>query len=399
MKPTKKILTLNTGSSSIKFSLYLTREGEQLLCSGSLDRIGREGGRFSVKDGDGQVLENENVFTADHHEAIERMFSWIFSRDAEKPDAVGHRIVHGGTEFSGPVILTPDILLSLTSLFSYAPEHLPPAVEAVRQVWKVFPGAMQVACFDTAFHSSMPPVARFFPVPAVLRDRGVRRYGFHGLSYEYLIDELGKQGGSEEAKGKVILAHLGHGASMAAVMQGRCIDTTMGFSPAGGLVMGTRTGDLDPGVILFLLLEERMSPVDIRDMVNLRSGLLGISGISDDMRELLLREGEDRNAREAIGMFCYRARQCIGSCAAAMGGLDTLVFSGGIGTFSPEIRARICEGLEFFGISLDTGRNLLSAPVVSSSGAGVTVRVIETNEELVILRHTRKLLEERNGCS
>ncbi|NTW82735.1 MAG: acetate/propionate family kinase [Chlorobiaceae bacterium] len=399
MKPTKKILALNTGSSSIKFSLYEIGAEEKLLLTGSHDRIGRDGGRFAVRNGSGGVLADESASHEDHENACEHVFSWLLSQKAEKPDAVGHRIVHGGPAYSAPVILSPEILLSLGELSLYAPEHLPPALGAVRHVWEVLPGTPQVACFDTSFHSVMPSFARFYPLPEEVRTQGVLRYGFHGLSYEYLMSELERQAGREAAMGKVILAHLGHGASMAAVKEGKSIDTSMGFSPAGGLVMSTRTGDLDPGVILFLLLRDRMSPGEIKEMVNLRSGLLGISGISDDMQVLLAKASENLKAREAVEMFCYRAKQCVGSYAAAMGGIDTIVFSGGIGANSPEIRARICEGLDFLGITIDPGRNRVSAPMISEGGAGVTVRVMETNEEIVIVRHTLKKLEEREGFS
>ncbi len=392
MKPMKKILALNAGSSSIKFSLYRAGEGERLLFTGSLDRIGRPGGRFTVRDGSGQELVNESVGHEDHEKACAHVFSWILSQSHEAPDAVGHRIVHGGPDFTAPVILSSQILDSLGELSPYAPEHLPPAIGAVRHVWKVFPGMLQVACFDTSFHASMPSVSRFYPLPDEVRMQGVIRYGFHGLSYEYLMGELERQAGKDAARGRIILAHLGHGASMAAVKEGHSFDTSMGFSPAGGLVMSTRTGDLDPGVILFMLLRDRMEPGEIKEMVNLRSGLLGVSGTSDDMRELLAIEKEDSRAREAVDIFCYRAKQCIGSYAAAMGGLDTVVFSGGIGTHAPEIRSRIAEGLGFIGIGIDAELNFASAPVISPDRTKVTVRVIETNEEVVIVRHTLRKL-------
>ncbi|NTV98278.1 MAG: acetate/propionate family kinase [Chlorobiaceae bacterium] len=394
----KRILALNTGSSSLKFSLYLAGEGEKLLYTGSLDRIGRDGGRFFLKSGGGKHLFDESVSQADHAAACGYVFSRLISLDEGTPDAVGHRMVHGGPHYSAPVILSPEILLSLGELSPYAPEHLPPALDAVRHVWKIFPGTVQTACFDTSFHSSMPPVARFYPLPEEVRNEGVLRYGFHGLSYEYLMHELECQGGRAAAKGRVVLAHLGHGASMAAVREGRSIDTSMGFSPAGGLVMSTRSGDLDPGVMLFLLQQERMTAAGIKEMVNLRSGLLGISVFSDDMRVLLAKEQENLKAREAVDMFCYRAKLCIGSYAAAMGGLDTIVFSGGIGSHSAEIRARICGGLGFLGVVLDSPRNHLSSPVISSEGERVTVRVIETNEELMIVRHTMNLLSSAEGC-
>ncbi|NTV05398.1 MAG: acetate/propionate family kinase [Chlorobiaceae bacterium] len=389
MKELKKILALNTGSSSIKFALYETGEAEKLLLTGSLIRIGHEGGGFVVRDDRGITIVSESVTVPDHDAACDYLFSWLVSQGAlYKPDAIGHRMVHGGPHYSRPQVVSPELIASLEELVPYAPEHLPQALKAVGQVSKLFPGTLQVMCFDTSFHTSMPSVARFYPLPESIRSEGVRRYGFHGLSYEYLLSELERQGGSEAARGRIILAHLGHGASMAAVKEHRSIDTTMGFSPAGGLVMSTRTGDLDPGVILFLLQQDKMNAAEIKAMVNRQSGLLGISGISDDMQVLLSMESQNLKAREAVDMFCYRAKMCLGSYAAVMGGLDTLVFSGGIGEHAAEIRRRICEGLGFLGVFVEASRNVVSSPVISPDGSAVTVRVIATNEELMIVRHT-----------
>ena len=395
MNQKKKILAINTGSSSIKFALYEIGEVEKLLFTGSLTRIGHEEGAFSVTDGQGSPLASESVALPDHDAACAWLFSWVLKQgEAYKPDAIGHRMVHGGPRYSSPQVVSPELIASLEELVPYAPEHLPQALKAISQASKLFPGMLQVTCFDTSFHSSMPPVARFYPLPESIRSEGVQRYGFHGLSYEYLLGELERQGGREAAQGRVILAHLGHGASMAAVMEVRSIDTTMGFSPAGGLVMSTRTGDLDPGVILFLLQQEKMNAAEIKEMVNRQSGLLGISGISDDMQVLLSMELQNLKAREAVDMFCYRAKMSLGSYAAVMGGVDTLVFSGGIGEHASEIRSRICEGLGFLGISVESSRNVVSSPVISPDGSVVTVRVIATNEELMIVRKTLGIFVE-----
>jgi acetate kinase len=399
MKLIKKILAINTGSSSVKFALYEAGDAEELLFTGSLTRIGHEDGAFSVRDGEGNSLVSESLAVPDHDAACDHVFLWILSQgNAYKPDAIGHRIVHGGPRYSSPQVVSPALVASLEELVPYAPEHLPQALKAVGHALKLFPGTLQVTCFDTSFHSSMPPVAQFYPLPESIRSEGVQRYGFHGLSYEYLLGELERQGGVEAARGRVIFAHLGHGASMVAVKECRSIDTSMGFSPAGGLVMSTRTGDLDPGVILFLLQQDKMNAAEIKEMVNRQSGLLGISGISDDMQVLLSMEQQNLKARDAVAMFCYSAKKCLGSYAALMGGIDTLVFSGGIGEHAAEIRRRICEGLDFMGISVELSRNEASLPVISPDGSVVIVRVIATNEELMIVRHTLGILAGTVPC-
>ena len=393
MHPTKHILAVNTGSSSIKFSFYRMGESEDAVFSGSLTRIGSDRGFFSVRNEKGELIVEERVAAPDHESACFHVFSWFLARsNVSGPDAIGHRMVHGGSDFTAPEIVTPVLIESLEQLSPFAPEHLPQALKAVKHAGKQLPGVLQVACFDTAFHRTLPSVARLYALPENIRQQGVERYGFHGLSCEYLLDELERQEGREAGQGKIILAHLGHGASMTAVKNGKSIDTTMGFSPAGGLVMSTRTGDLDPGVMLFLQEQSRLRPEEIKDMVNRRSGLLGVSKKSSDMRDLLKAEKDDNAAHDAVELFCYQARKHAGALAAALGGLNTLVFTGGIGEHSPEIRKRICTGLEFLGITVDEEKNSANMPVVSQEKGPVIVRVIKTNEELMIARHTYNLL-------
>ena len=275
------------------------------------------------------------------------------------------------------------------------PTHLPQAIAAIEAVGRAYPAVPQVACFDTAFHGRMPRVAKLYALPSQLAEEGVIRYGFHGLSYEYVMEEL-RRLDPKAAAGRIIVAHLGNGASMAAVLGGVGVDTTMGFTPTGGLVMGTRSGDLDPSVPLFLLQERGMSPTEVSDLLNKRAGLLGVSGTSADMRDLLDREPTDGRAAEAIALFCYQAKKFLGALAAALGGLDTLVFTGGIGEHSATVRERVCEGLEFLGVRLDPDRNSAHARVVSSNGSAVTVRVVPTDEDLMVARHTRRLIEQEH---
>ena len=397
MHLTKKIIALNTGSSSIKFALYEIGEAERLVFTGSLTKIGNPHGMFSVQDNQGNSLASVGVETQNHDTACDYVFSWILSQnEGRKPDAVGHRIVHGGPHYSNPQIVTPELIASLDTLSPYAPEHLPQAIKAVRHVAGLFPGTLQVTCFDTSFHSTMPAVAKLYALPEFIRKEGVQRYGFHGLSYEYILLELKRQLGAQAVEKRIILAHLGHGASMAAVKNGKSIETTMGFSPAGGLVMSTRTGDLDPGVILFLLQQNRMTPATIKEMVNRQSGLLGVSGSTDDMRELLKAEEVDDSAKQAVELFCYQARKNIGALSIVLGGLDTLVFTGGIGEHSSVIRSRICTGIEFLGIRVDEKKNSTHSAIISPESGEVDIRIIKTNEELMIARHTMRILETLN---
>jgi acetate kinase len=308
--------------------------------------------------------------------------------------AVGHRVVHG-MRHSDPERVTPELLAELERIVPYDPEHLPREIELIQLVGRRFPHLPQVACFDTAFHRTMPRVATIVPIPRRYESKGVQRYGFHGLSYTFLMQELSRRGDPAAVHGRVVLAHLGNGASLAAVRDGKSMDTSMGFTPTAGLPMSTRSGDLDPGIASFLDRSEGMDAAAFQRMVTHESGLLGVSETSSDIRDLLAREAGDVRAAEAIGIFCYQTKKWIGAYAAALGGLDTLVFAGGIGENAAAVRARICEGLQFLGIDLDAQRNAENAPVVSSDASRVAVRVIRTDEESVIAASTLGVLDRR----
>ncbi|MFA5353690.1 MAG: acetate/propionate family kinase, partial [Thermodesulfovibrionales bacterium] len=308
--------------------------------------------------------------------------------------AVGHRIVHG-MRHTAPEAVSGTLLNELHLIADYDPDHLPFEIELIEAFLRSNPHLPQIACFDTAFHRTMPRVARLLPIPRRFDAMGIEKYGFHGLSYAFLMEELGRIAGPEAAKGRLILAHLGNGASLAAVRDGRGIDTTMGFTPAAGLPMGARTGDLDPGVAWHLMKKENLSPDQFNNLVNHESGLLGVSETSSDMRDLLALQAEDLRAAEAVELFCYHARKWIGAFSAVLGGVDTLVFSAGIGENSPEIRARICKGLGFLGIAIDEERNSRNAPVLSPATGPVCVRVIRTDEELMIARTVYRIIEEQ----
>ena len=384
----QRILTINTGSSSLKVALYDLGRQEKLLLSGECERIGQAGGRWHLSEGDGV---DQHGF-ADHGAAIDAFLTWLRERRPELlVSAVGHRLVHGGADHREPERIEPPLIAALQKLVPIAPNHLPQAIQAIQTSMRVYPDLPQAACFDTAFHRHMPRLAQLFPLPRQLSDAGIVRYGFHGLSYEYIMQEL-RTLAPQEAEGRVIIAHLGNGASMAAVRGGIGVDTTMGFTPTGGLMMGTRTGDLDPGILLYLLSERQMTPAALADLVNRQSGLLGVSQISADMRDLLKRSAVEPHAAEAVDLFCYVAKKFVGALAAALCGLDTLVFTGGIGEHSAPIRARICAGLEFMGFEVDADRNQAQAAIISRDGSRVTVRVIKTDEDLMIARHTKRLM-------
>jgi acetate kinase len=383
------VLAINAGSSSIKFAMY--QAGPRLTSSlhGQLDRIGLDGTTLSWTTSSESA---ERRLDASHREAATGLLiDWLETQDVfGSITAVGHRLVHGLAR-TEPAQITSDVLAELHRATPYAPEHLPREIELIEALSARYPRLTQVACFDTAFHGAMPPVAKLLPIPRRYYTKGVRRYGFHGLSYAYLIEELARVG-DEAAQGRVILAHLGNGASLAAVKGGKSIDTSMGFTPAAGLVMSTRTGDLDPGVVSFLARTEAMTATDFHQMVNHESGLLGVSETSSDMRDLLAREAADVRAAEAVALFCYQAKKWVGAFAAALGGLDTLVFSAGIGERSAAIRARICEGLAFLGIELHDARNAAHAAVISTDSSRATVRVMRTDEELMIARSVSRIL-------
>lgn len=384
-----RILTINSGSSSIKFSLFRMGSIETQLLSGSARGIGLASGLFHIKDSDGNAEIERKLSLRDHGAALHEIISWLHSKAVDRDmDAVGHRIVHGGSAYTEPHLITAGVLTALNGLVPFAPDHLPHEIDAIKEFTRSYPGLKQVACFDTAFHRTMPEVAQRYALPREVGRHGVLRYGFHGLSYEYILSELRKTEGPETTDGRVIIAHLGNGASMAAFRRGKSMDTTMGFTPAGGLVMSTRSGDLDPGVIVYLLTDKGMDAAAVNRMVNNQAGLLGVSGISSDMKVLLDEEPRNPQAAEAVELFCYQARKFLGALSAVLGGLDTLIFTGGIGENAPSIRERICKDTEFLGIRFDKDLNGENASVISRNGSPATVRVMKTNEELMIARHT-----------
>ena len=387
------ILTINGGSSSIKFALYAAVEPLKRGLYGKIDRIGLSGTNLTFHDADGKPQASRKLIAADHKSAANFLIDWLEEKyDFKTIQAVGHRVVHGMKHIA-PEIVTQDLLDELHRISPYDPDHLPREIELIEAFRQRHPKLPQVACFDTAFHHAMPRVAKLLPIPRRFDAKGVQRYGFHGLSYACLMEELTRLGDPAATKGRVILAHLGNGASLAAVRDGKSMDTSMGFTPTAGLVMSTRSGDLDPGLAPYLARTEQMTTKQFYEMVNHESGLLGVSEISSDMRDLLTREAGDVRAAEAVALFCYQAKKWIGSFAAALGGLDTLVFSAGIGENCPSIRARICNGLNFLGIELNESRNAENAPVISTNASRATVRVIRTDEELMIARSVCRILE------
>jgi acetate kinase len=392
------VLANNGGSSSIKFALFAFEPGGRRILDGRIEGIGGRRPRLLTKVSGESKTASAAVSAADHRAAADALLRWIGDRAGTwSVRAVGHRFVHGGPGRGRPCRLTPAVLARLKRNVAMDPEHLPDEIALAEAVTRAFPGIPQVACFDTAFHAGLPGVARLLPIPRRYETKGIRRYGFHGLSYQFLTAELARREARASARRRVILAHLGSGASLAAVRRGRSIDTSMGFTPAAGIPMATRSGDLDPGLNLYLASSEGMGVRAFNRMVTAESGLLGMSGTSGDIRDLLRIERQDPRAAQAIAVFCYEAKKCIGAYAAALGGLDTLVFSGGIGEHSPAVRARICQGLEFLGLALDRKANARHAAVISSRRSRVTVRVIPTDEEAMIARLVRGVLRSARG--
>jgi acetate kinase len=440
--PQKCVLTMNRGSSTLKSALYEMGSGEKLLLTIGVDQTSDSSGRLKIVDPAGTTLLDTQVATSSAvasdavdpagsnlidtagatpsappndvaserlktvpgpagstdggasapDAALEKMLAWLGERGfLEGLAAVGHRLVQGGPHHKEPERITPEFLTEIAKMMPLDPDHLPAAIAGIRFVSAKFPELPQVACFDTAFHSTLPKVARMYALPRRLYDEGIARYGFHGLSYEYVMGELRRLDGAG-ANGRVIVAHLGSGASMVAVKEGKSVDTSMGFTPLEGLVMGTRSGDVDPGALLYLIREKKMSAKEVDKLLNKESGLLGISGTTSDVRALLSEMGRDHRASEALDVFCYRAKKYIGGYAAVLGGLDLLVFTGGIGEHAPEVRRRICEGLDFLGIRLDERANEANAEVISAVDGRVKVRVVKTNEDLMIARHTATVL-------
>ncbi len=384
------ILTINGGSSSIRFAVFEAGPLRQRL-AGKIDRIGLSGTNFVVSDPAGAPTATRRLAAADHRTAVRFLLDWLEAQPIfASVGAVGHRVVHGMAH-SEPERITPKLVSELRRLTPYDPDHLPREIRLIEAFSRRHRTLPQVACFDTAFHRTMPRVARLLPIPRRYGAKGVERYGFHGLSYAYLMEELGRVD-SGGARARVILAHLGSGASLAAVRDAKSIDTSMGFTPTSGLVMSSRTGDLDPGLVYYLARTQRMTAARFQRMVNHESGLLGVSATSADLRDLLAREATDGRAAEAVALFCYQAKKWIGAFAAALGGLDTLVFAAGIGEHAPRIRERICDGLGFLGVQLHPTRNAENAPLISPDDGRVTVRVIRTDEDLMIATLVARVL-------
>ncbi len=387
------VLTVNSGSSSIKFALFRVGEPLERVLTGRFERVGLSDGELTVTDTETGRREQRPVPTPDHAACVRPLVQLLEGRvSLASVRAIGHRVVHGGTRYTETQRVTDEMLAELRRLSPYVPDHLPAGIMLMEAIGREYGRVPQIACFDTAFHRDLPRVAKLLPIPRRFDAKGIQRYGFHGLSYAYLMDELERTAGANAARGRIVLAHLGNGASMAAVRNRKCIDTTMAFTPTAGLVMSTRPGDLDPGLFTYLARVEGMTGEQFHEMVNKQSGLIGVSETSPDMRDLLARESTDPRAAEAVALFCYQARKWIGALTAALGGLDRLIFAGGIGENAPVIRARICEGLNFLGIELDPERNDANAPVISKDNRPALVQVIHTDEELHIARSVVKFL-------
>jgi acetate kinase len=391
-------LVINAGSSSCKFSVFETAPDRSLSpgACGQVEGLGAGSSgsaRIEVTDAEGRALIDEPIAGKDHQSAIKAIHEWFTARIGSETGiaGVGHRVVHGGSAYSQPVLIDDKVLAALDELVPLAPLHQPHNIAAIRALGAIAPEVPQVACFDTAFHWSAPPLTQEFALPRALTSKGVRRYGFHGLSYEYIASVLPRIA-PDCAGGKVVVAHLGNGASMCAIANGRSMATTMGFTTLDGLPMGTRSGTLDPGVILYLLQHEGMDAQAIEHLIYECSGLLGVSGLSGDMRTLLA--STLPAAKEAVDLFVYRIGRELGSLAAALGGLDAIVFTGGIGEHAAEIRARVCEGAHWLGITLDAQANAVGAPRISTADSKASAFVIPTNENLMIARHTCRVIGE-----
>jgi len=394
MKPANSsILTINGGSSSIKFALFEAGDSLRRILEGGIERIGLPDPILRVKGLNQADNFSRLVAASDHTVAVGALMDWIEDRIGRVGlTAVGHRVVHGGPKYSDPQLISKEMVEELRQLEPFDPEHLPEEIQLTEAFHRRFPDVPQVACFDTSFHNDLPRVARLLPIPRRYEAQGVRRYGFHGLSYAFLMGELARVAGAEAAQGRVILAHLGNGASLAAVHHGKPVDTSMSFTPTSGVPMSTRSGDLDPGLVWFLARNEGLDAKQFNDMVNFRSGLLGVSETSSDMRDLLEHEAGDVRAAEAVALFCYQVKKWVGAFAAALGGVDTLVFAGGIGENAPVVRARICDGLGFLGIGLEEKQNVANADVISANASQVAVRVIRTDEEWMIANTVCRIL-------
>jgi len=385
------ILVINSGSSSVKFALYETAEALTQLWSGAIERIGLSGGLFHATDANGAVAVDRTLDIADHTTALKLLLDAVEQRAPEKPvAAVAHRVVHGGPDCDCPLVVTAAVEERLRQLIPLAPLHQPNSLAGITAVRNARPDLLQVACFDTAFHQNMPRMAKLTGLPRELYDEGIRRYGFHGLSYEYIYNALRNEGVDVDNE-RIVVAHLGNGASMCALKGGRSVDTTMGFSTLAGLPMGTRCGDLDPGIVLHLMAEKGLSIDRMQELLYEESGMLGVSGSSRNMQDLLAHPSQ-ASAIEAVDYFAYQARRQLAALTAALSGLDRVVFTGGIGANSDAVRSKICTGLEYLGITVDHDRNRAGTRQISTDSSRVVVEAFATNEELTIAEHTQQIL-------
>ena len=388
-----RILTVNAGSSSLRLGLHDGAAATpRLLLAAEAERIAAPGSRVALRDAAGATLAEKELPLPDAEAALAALLDLLRAAGAlDALAAVGHRIVHGGPDFDGPRLLTPEVVAVLARLAPLAPRHQPRALRLVAATGAAFPGLPQVACFDTAFHRTMPPLARAEPLPAAATAGEIVRYGFHGLSCQSVLDQLAGLDPAA-ARGRLVVAHLGAGASLTAVRDGRSLETTMGFTPAGGIMMATRTGDLDPGVLVRLARRDGLDADALDHLVNDASGLLGVSGSSGDMATLLARRNADPAAAFAVDLFAYLAAKALGGLVAVLGGLDLLAFAGGIGEHAAPVRAAVCDRFGFLGLTLDPGRNAANAPLVSAAASAVAVRIVPSDEAAVIARQTRDLV-------
>jgi acetate kinase len=388
------ILTINGGSSSIKFALFSAVSPLRRVFSGQLERIGVPGTLLTATREDSSELDKHPISAKDFPGAIQGVLTYLRQRIGKSTiSAIGHRIVKGGVHLVDNQLINAEVIAELRRMQPLDLDHLPREIALIDGFREAFPGIPQIACFDTAFHKDLPRIAQLLPIPRHYLNAGVRRFGFHGLSYTYLMSQLEVVAGEEVAKSRVILAHLGSGASMASVHNGKPIDTTMAFTPTSGLMMGTRPGDLDPGLLIYLMKDQKLPADDMDKFISQRCGLIGVSDTSSDMRDLLSVRSKNSRAAEAVQLFCYQAKKHLCALTSTLGGLDTIVFAGGIGERAPEVRAGICEGLDFLGLKLDASKNARGCDVISVETSQVSVRIIPTDEEIVIARIAYSMLQ------
>jgi acetate kinase len=390
-EPGLNVLALNSGSSSLKFGLYRVGSSRtETLLSGEAESIGDRESRFRAQDSRRNTLLSEKISIPSQGEAIIRIGRLLAASEMPAPAAIGHRIVHGGPKLRRHCVIDDSVLRQLEAAVAFAPLHIPSALTVIRFAQQHFPGLPQVACFDTTFHAGLPEVARVLPIPRELQSEGIQRYGFHGLSCESIVHQL-----ADDLPNRLIIAHLGNGASVTAVKDGKSVDTSMGLTPSGGLIMGTRSGDLDPGVLIYLMREKKFDAARLEELIDHRSGLIGLSGVGSDMRELHQAAASNPDARLAIGMFCYSVRKQVAAVIAALDGVDLVVFTGGIGENDREVRAAICGGLSWIGVGLDEIRNRIAHNPINDAASRCSVLVLASQEDEQIARHTRALFPKR----